>query len=207
MTVNRGVTIMGRASPLVIDVSGLSDQNPLLKVTTAFSPRGWVELPPGVSWPGDSALRVEATVVREPAGFHVEGEVHGEAEAECTRCLAPFPWKLALPLIAEFRPRKGGSAPRDAPDEEGVYPVQDEEIDLLPAVNEAVLLAFPMQLLCREECAGLCPECGQNLNEGRCRCSVEMPSDPRWSGLAEAWRRKQAGERRAGERAETKSRG
>jgi uncharacterized protein len=49
-------------------------------------------------------------------------------------------------------------------------------------LREQVLLAVPLRAICREDCKGLCPQCGANLNEKRCSCA-EPVEDPRWSGL------------------------
>ena len=60
----------------------------------------------------------------------------------------------------------------------------DEELDVSEDVREEVLLAFPMNLLCDSECAGLCRNCGGNLNRGECSCDGEKNSgDFRWSAL------------------------
>ena len=58
----------------------------------------------------------------------------------------------------------------------------DEVLDLSDMAAEQVLLALPMRVVCAEECAGLCPQCGGNRNlEGACRCEPE--TDPRWAAL------------------------
>jgi uncharacterized protein len=67
--------------------------------------------------------------------------------------------------------------------EEGAFTIdENQEIDLSEAVRQYMLLALPMKPLCREECAGLCPSCGHNLNLGPCGCP---PSDidPRFAPL------------------------
>ena len=67
-----------------------------------------------------------------------------------------------------------------AADEE-IYPIDDDVIDLAPLVRDSVVLELPGAPLCREDCAGLCPQCGANLNEGPCGCVA--PRDPRWANL------------------------
>ena len=69
------------------------------------------------------------------------------------------------------------------PDEPGCFTIDEHHIlDLTEAVRQYALLALPMKPLCRQDCAGLCPTCGHNLNQGGCGCPPQGP-DPRWSGL------------------------
>jgi uncharacterized protein len=71
-----------------------------------------------------------------------------------------------------------------------VIPELDEEpfdghtLDLAPTLREQILLALPMDALCGEACKGLCPHCGQNLNEATCDCRADV-ADPRWAKLRE----------------------
>ena len=63
------------------------------------------------------------------------------------------------------------------------YSIDDTGVmDLAPLLREEVILAVPMGVLCRSDCAGLCPVCGQNLNEGTCDCEQD-DIDPRWAVL------------------------
>ena len=71
--------------------------------------------------------------------------------------------------------------PRWPDADEDAYPLVDDELDLEPLVRDAVLLELPLAPLCREDCAGLCPQCGANRNEGACGCAA--PRDPRWATL------------------------
>jgi uncharacterized protein len=72
----------------------------------------------------------------------------------------------------------------DETDDPDVYRIdpQDRELDLRPALREEWLLAAPSYALCREECKGLCPRCGTDLNAGSCQCA-EQGADPRWDAL------------------------
>jgi uncharacterized protein len=70
----------------------------------------------------------------------------------------------------------------DAPiAEDELYPIVDDTIDLGPLVRDAIVLELPMAPLCREDCRGLCPQCGADRNEGDCSCAA--PKDPRWANL------------------------
>ena len=69
-------------------------------------------------------------------------------------------------------------------DNELIFPIdQNHQLDLREAIRQNLLLALPMQPLCKETCAGLCPQCGKNLNEGSCNC--QPPIDERLSALAD----------------------
>jgi len=96
---------------------------------------------------------------------------------ECRRCLSPVAVKVSAAAAALFthdpEALEDPDAYRLAPDA--------TEIDLAPAVREELLLAVPRFLLCREDCRGLCPRCGQDLNAGPCGCAPT--ADPRWRAL------------------------
>ncbi|HEX4865395.1 MAG TPA: DUF177 domain-containing protein, partial [Acidimicrobiales bacterium] len=67
-------------------------------------------------------------------------------------------------------------------DDEETYPLEGEFLDLQPLVRDALLLELPLAPLCSDECRGICPTCGADLNAGGCAC-VEKPADPRWAAL------------------------
>ncbi len=94
----------------------------------------------------------------------------------CMRCLEP-----AAPLVevdAREVERQGGGAELDSPYVEG------EELDLRRWAHDALALALPAQVLCRPDCAGLCPQCGANLNDEPGHAHERAP-DPRWATLSE----------------------
>jgi uncharacterized protein len=74
-------------------------------------------------------------------------------------------------------------APLPLPEEASTFTIDEHHIlDLTEAIRQYALLAVPMKPLCRKECAGLCPNCGKNLNQGPCDCPAQN-IDPRWSKL------------------------
>jgi uncharacterized protein len=75
---------------------------------------------------------------------------------------------------------EGTEGSEDDPD---VYIIEkrDHDLDLRPAMREQWLLAVPALVTCREDCKGLCPRCGADLNQGACDCAP--PTDPRWDAL------------------------
>lgn len=110
----------------------------------------------------------------------VLGRMSGEGEVACRRCLTtvrvPFDQDVTLVYRA-------GLSQVDAEAEE-VYalPERGHEVDLSHALREHLLLAVPEFVECREACRGLCPQCGANLNDGRCSCNTREPDD-RWAEL------------------------
>ena len=90
---------------------------------------------------------------------YIEGEVVFGIKAECTRCLKETEQDFAL----EF------SESVDQEDEEG-YPVKNDTVDLSKIVDDLVMMNCPVSFLCTEDCKGICPDCGVNLNDGECKC-------------------------------------
>ncbi|MBI2339397.1 MAG: DUF177 domain-containing protein [Deltaproteobacteria bacterium] len=123
----------------------------------------------------------------------LRGEMGVDINPACDRCLTAFVQRLHVPLHIDLSPRTeiGDSAGSPWSDEEmetsaadldfSFY--QEPEIDLKEIIREQVVLALPLQFLCAENCRGLCPRCGANLNVELCRCLPDNPADPRWGPL------------------------
>jgi uncharacterized protein len=97
--------------------------------------------------------------------------------AECRRCLAPVHVPLTQTLGLVFITED------EAGDEDDCYvvPRRATMLDLSEAVREELILAVPQFVECRDDCRGLCPRCGADLNAGPCGCQQE--TDPRWAAL------------------------
>jgi uncharacterized protein len=110
--------------------------------------------------------------------FYFSGRMDGMVQAECRRCLAPATMPVAEELHLLF-----AEAGDEEADDSDVYMLdpRSQTVDLRPAVREQWVLAAPAFVLCREDCKGLCPRCGADLNEGPCQCEPEI--DPRWAAL------------------------
>ena len=128
--------------------------------------------------------KVELT--RLGRGVLVKGVFQTDAEITCSRCLSPFIYPVALNIVEEYFPVTDivNSTPLPLPDEPGCFTIDEHFIlDLTEAIRQYALLAIPMKPLCREDCAGLCPSCGHNLNLGDCNC-LPPEVDPRWTKLS-----------------------
>jgi uncharacterized protein len=133
-----------------------------------------------------------AQIVREHHGKHehindirVAGNFATRVELACARCLEPITRDVANGFDLLYRPQ-GADAGREelsvtvAEAEVGYY--QGEGVLLEDVLREQVLLALPLREVCSEDCKGLCPHCGRNLNLEQCSCAEPM-DDPRWSAL------------------------
>ncbi len=101
----------------------------------------------------------------------VQGEVSARAELTCSLCLRPFTFSLTFPLVETYCRPQEAIAPED--EDVVVRFYEEEEIFLDDAVAEGLILFLPMKPVCRQECRGLCPVCGWDLNAGDCGCSRE----------------------------------
>jgi uncharacterized protein len=106
-------------------------------------------------------------------------------ELNCGRCLGQFRHPLKIKFEEEFVPTVDVSsgAPLPEPEEPTAFTIDEQHIlDLTEAVRQYTVLALPMKALCDEDCAGLCPDCGKDLNRGPCDCPPKE-IDARWSEL------------------------
>ena len=110
--------------------------------------------------------------------FYFSGHMSGEVDEECRRCLGPARATVDEELHLLF-----ADATDEESDDSDVYMLEPRAttVDLRPALREQWLLAVPGFALCREDCKGLCPRCGADLNLGPCHC--EPVVDPRWAAL------------------------
>jgi uncharacterized protein len=99
--------------------------------------------------------------------FLWRGQIMATVLGECRRCLAPVRQELNADVDVLF------STDADATDDPSVYPLSESatHVDVTEAVREELALAAPTLVLCREDCAGLCPKCGADLNAGPCGCT------------------------------------
>lgn len=135
---------------------------------------------------GGSLVQGELRLMRTDRGILAKGTLHTEVEVTCSRCLSLLSCPLTLDIEEEFFPAvdvvTGAWLP--VPDEPGCFTIDEHHtLDLTEAICQYALLAIPMKPLCDEDCAGLCPNCGHNLNHGPCDCPPQG-MDPRWSELS-----------------------
>jgi uncharacterized protein len=115
----------------------------------------------------------------------VTGKLRVTLELECQRCLEPFAQEVGISLVEEFQPKNDvrTGAPLDGEDVDSAVVIDERNIlDLSEVVRQGLLLASSEFVVCRDDCKGLCAQCGHNLNESECDC-LKHATDPRWMAL------------------------
>jgi len=142
---------------------------------------GMAEVPAGSDIELD--LRLEAVM----EGVLVTGEARTRYAAECARCLDPLSRELEVDFQELFRYPIDDDHPLvdevDVGDEDEDYYLEDDLLDLEPVIRDAVVLALPQSPLCRDDCPGLCVECGVKLADVGPEHSHGESFDPRWEAL------------------------
>ena len=128
---------------------------------------------PQSGWAGP--IRGVLDVQRTGEAISVRGALTASARLECVRCLATFDWPVQAPLeVFAERAGSGGAREEEALERDDYMKFHDgRQLDLREEARETLLLELPMSPHCREDCRGLCPKCGADLNEGPCGCSRE----------------------------------
>jgi uncharacterized protein len=135
-------------------------------------------------------LRFELRAHRMIEDLYLEGRAAGDFELECSRCLARYRHALQEPFRLVLEPA-GSRRPPDpegaaALERDGLYLCDEfetgwfrgDQIDLGGFFREVVALALPVKPLCREDCRGLCPQCGVDRNNAACECEQVRPDSP-----------------------------
>ncbi len=146
------------------------------------------------------ASTLKAFLRKVSGGVLLEGKLAAHVTCPCKRCLTTVnldvPVAFTLNLIPESLARAEGFGDEEVAEDKGQgesggsFDIEDVDeevfdgktINLDPIVREQVLLALPMSAVCREDCQGLCAQCGQNLNEKKCGCEQKV-IDPRLAPL------------------------
>lgn len=112
----------------------------------------------------------------EPGKYHWTASIETMVMGSCRRCLEAVEIVIRVPVSLWFTEDQGADDPSM-----WVIPQRSVELDLGEPVREELVLAVPEWVLCREDCRGLCDQCGQDLNVGSCACKPR--ADSRWSAL------------------------
>jgi uncharacterized protein len=117
----------------------------------------------------------------------VKSAIEARVKCTCARCLDPFSLTLSSEIRFSLRPKPDPNlaSPEEAEltrdDAETNY-YEGEAVDLTPLIQDQALLTLPPKVICREDCRGLCPRCGKNLNRENCQC-LGSETDPRLEPL------------------------
>jgi uncharacterized protein len=115
------------------------------------------------------------------------GKLETEVEVACARCLEPVRQPVTRDFELLYRPQGADKTKEEAAVSKGETEIsyyEGDGLQLEDVVREQVLLAVPYRALCQENCKGLCPTCGSNLNSGECQCKEAQP-DVRWNALGD----------------------
>jgi len=113
------------------------------------------------------------------------GKLKAAVSFDCDRCLKPLTIPVEQTFDLTYVPPVGTEEEKELGDDDLLVAFYtDQVIDVDDLVREQIELALPMSRLCSDECRGLCPECGANLNEGPCACKPD-DVDPRWAALSQ----------------------
>jgi uncharacterized protein len=137
----------------------------------------------GVRIIGD--IDVVGELSKSAAKTDVKGSINAPVEVDCTRCLTPISRELDIVFDVDFVDKELFPDNKETHLESadlGTDVIEGNELDLSQVVREQILLNIPEQVLCRDDCRGICPTCGKDLNEGDCNCG-EKEIDPRWAAL------------------------
>ena len=127
-------------------------------------------------------LPVRLDVSRSPSGWLFRLRLSAEVRGPCFRCLGDARVPLAIDTREFAATGRGENAPFDE-DLDSEY-LQGERLDVAAWARDAVVEALPDVIACRDDCAGICPTCGADLNAGPCDCPPAVETDPRWGPLA-----------------------
>lgn len=119
-------------------------------------------------------VKIEGTLKNENEIFVLEAKGGTEVILRCDRCLAPVREELCFEIKERFA--------HTGREDEETETFSGDQIDLADFVKRGVMEVLPMKALCREDCKGLCPVCGKDLNEGDCGCDTTY-RDPRFESL------------------------
>jgi len=163
---------------VVVDLTKVQDQP---KHWDFSLPPDWWEATEGPKHPLlglGQELEAHITLTKVGKRFEVKGQFRTVLKLQCDRCLEVFssPLDCVFSLILERLPQELESEKEYelGPEEMGVDFIKADEVDLTKMVKEQIYLSLPMKALCKEDCLGLCINCGANLNQGGCNCKVEQ---------------------------------
>lgn len=166
--------------PNRIDLSAITDEPRAFEFEVPFTLES-LDREPLVAL---APVRLSGAIRRIEGGFAFDARSALRGELECSRCLTSYPFaeEESFALLLYPRPGANAKARELAPEELDVSYYDDDVLDVESIVEERVQMAIPMKPLCKEDCAGLCPRCGQDWNQRACECAADS-TDPRWSAL------------------------
>ena len=130
-----------------------------------------------MSYPVSEPVLAQGTVRNTAGVLMMEGQVRTTIHGICDRCAGSFDREVTFPIDVVLVTELANEENED----EWVFPLEGDSADLDDIVRTVFVLNLDSKLLCKEDCKGLCPKCGKNLNDGPCNCQKEL--DPRFAAL------------------------
>jgi len=134
-----------------------------------------------------SEAKVEGRASKKREQVRMQGTINASVEVDCDRCAAPVNVPVNTDFDVTYLPLEALTVDAEATelqeDDLNFAAYEGNTLDLDVLAREQILLALPTRQLCREDCQGLCPACGANLNTQTCGCE-QQDIDPRWAALA-----------------------
>ena len=138
-----------------IDISGIPDDD------------GY---PTGFGFAESAAVHAKGVFIND--GLELEGHISAKLSVQCARCLTDMEYQSEVDFCEFFA---------ETPADDEVYPIEKNKVRLDRMILDAISLSLPIRFLCKEDCRGLCPKCGTDLNKGDCDCekneNVTSPFD------------------------------
>ncbi|MCD6192300.1 MAG: DUF177 domain-containing protein [Candidatus Aminicenantes bacterium] len=128
-------------------------------------------------------LHAEIDLHKEGDELFIKGKIHTVVSFICSRCLSPFEYLVDSEFDLVYLPEELFEIKEELTDDDlDLFFYVENQINLREIVLEQLNLTFPMKPLCSPDCQGICPICGQVINEGKCRC-IRKSTDPRLEKL------------------------
>lgn len=137
------------------------------------------DAPGGVTF---GQIKLTGVITNQGGYMRLEAMAEVPYNGDCARCLTPVSGVYRMPFERTVVTEGTLTEEQEEDNVDEYVILQNGMLDIDDLVREALILSFPMRLLCREDCPGLCPICGKPLSEGACGCSVKE-IDPRWAIL------------------------
>lgn len=180
MTKHEKTPVLDPSAPLVVDTRKLP-RSPgsfrELRLDVSALPDLGLDM---IGVPEDAELHIELMLTSVTEGVLATGTLTAPVIGECGRCLRPISDTSVFDIQELYA--YPDSPTEETTDEDEVMRLQEDLIDLEPPVRDAVMLGLPVNPLCREDCPGLCPDCGQPRDELPADHQHEQ-LDPRWAAL------------------------
>jgi uncharacterized protein len=130
-----------------------------------------------------NSVKGEVTLIRTNRGLMAKGEITASVTGSCSRCLKAIDYEVNYDFEEECLPNASASEALSLPDQTDNITIDESQIlDLSEVIRQYTLLTVPAKPLCRPDCAGICPSCGHDPNQGPCQCPSHA-YDQRWSKL------------------------